>query len=59
MKYLLVAALIMTPIQDAEETIVMSPSERAFLREFIMHQSEKIDTLEKALRAEKIRTGCA
>ena len=59
MKYLLLASLLFAPVQDTEEAITMSPSERAFVREFIMHQSERIDNLEKALRAEKIRTGCA
>ena len=59
MKYLLVAALVLTPTQDADEPIVMSPVERAFIQQFIMRQSDQIEQLEKALRTEKERTACA
>jgi hypothetical protein len=37
----------------------MTTQERAFIQQYIMRQSERIDQLERALRTEKVRTGCA
>ena len=61
MKRLAVLGLLLTSCAATavDESMVMSTTERQFIREYIMQQNQRIDELEKALRTEKVRTGCA
>ncbi len=61
MKRLAVLFLLTTSAfaDNLNEGIVMSPQERAFIMQKMMNMQEKIDDLDRALRNEKVRTGCA
>lgn len=60
MKYLLAAWLGLVPVQDqVAEPITMTGEERAFLFHRMLDMQEQIDKLDKALRTERDRTGCA
>jgi cytochrome c556 len=60
-KRVLVVALLLTSCAATavDEGMVMSASERQFLFQKMLNMQQKIDELEKALRTEKVRTGCA
>jgi hypothetical protein len=60
-KRVLVCALLLTSCAATavDEGMVMSASERQFLFQKMLNMQQKIDELEKALRTEKVRTGCA
>ena len=61
MKRIAVLGLLLTSCAATavDDGITMSAQERAYIQQFIMRQSERIDQLEKALKTEKVRTGCA
>ena len=60
MKYLLAVWIGLIPAQDqAVEPITMTGEERAFIFHRMLDMQEKIDRLNKELRTERDRTGCA
>ena len=60
MKYLLAVWIGLVPVQDESvEPITISPAERSFIVLKFQLMQKQIDDLEKALRTEKDRTGCA
>jgi cytochrome c556 len=60
-KRVLVVALLLTSCAATavDEGMVMSAAERQFLFQKMLNMQQKIDELDKALRTEKVRTGCA